>query len=94
LDRPVATAVGSGDDHAKVVPAHWTVAGEIDSHIFGLTATTAVQSRYIDTEVIVLNPGHGSMLKYKGFKNRRKPIPIYTERCESLGLVCKPIAVV
>ena len=53
MDRSVAAAVRSGDDHAKVVPAHWTVAGEIDSHIFSLTATPAVQSRYIDTEVIV-----------------------------------------
>jgi hypothetical protein len=41
MDRSVAAAVGSGDDHAKVVPAHWTVAGEIDSHIFSLTATPA-----------------------------------------------------
>jgi hypothetical protein len=53
MNRSVAAAVRSGDDHAKVVPAHWTVAGEIDSHIFSLTATPAVQSRYIDTEVIV-----------------------------------------
>ena len=47
MDRAIAAAVGPGDDHPKVVSAHGTVAGEIDSHTLRITARFALFNRAV-----------------------------------------------